>query len=145
MTEACVGFVAAAINCEAPDSLTGRGLYENRALCCYGTSREYREAPSITRGGSRMPELGPYGERTSAIKKGSITFLRATLAPSLNVCSWHFASFAASQYFWSLSGAQRTLIGNRCWIARSLSDLLRTSVGGQHQLASSVRGSRRSS
>ena len=33
------------------DSLTGRGLYENRALCCYGTSREYREAPSITRGG----------------------------------------------------------------------------------------------
>jgi hypothetical protein len=24
---------------------------------------------------------------------------------------WHFAAFSASQYFWSLSGAQRTLIG----------------------------------
>src|SRR5664279_4470463 len=32
----------------------------------YGTSREYREAPSITRGGSRMPELGPYGSMRGA-------------------------------------------------------------------------------
>src|ERR1035437_4932480 len=33
----------------------------HRRWSAYGTSREYREAPSHTRGGSRMPELGPYG------------------------------------------------------------------------------------
>ncbi len=33
----------------------------HRRWSTYGTSREYREAPSNTRGGSRMPELGSYG------------------------------------------------------------------------------------
>src|ERR1019366_7903952 len=33
----------------------------HRRWSAYGTSREYREAPSHTRGGSRMPDFGPYG------------------------------------------------------------------------------------
>src|SRR5450759_1832093 len=33
----------------------------HRRWSAYGTLREYSEAPLHTRGGSRMPELGPYG------------------------------------------------------------------------------------
>ncbi len=33
----------------------------HRRWSAYGKSREHCEAPSNTRGGSRMPELGPYG------------------------------------------------------------------------------------
>ena len=33
----------------------------HRRWSAYGTSREYSEVPLPTRGGSRMPELGPYG------------------------------------------------------------------------------------
>src|ERR1035437_10103912 len=43
---------------------TGCACHTRWSAC--GTSREYREAPLYTRGGSRMPELGPYGSMRGA-------------------------------------------------------------------------------
>jgi hypothetical protein len=55
-----------------------------RRWSAYGRSREYREAPLYTRGGSRMPELGPYGSvRGRAVMRVPTAIIGPSLATAL--------------------------------------------------------------
>ena len=55
----------------------------HRRWSVYGMSGEYRETPSNTRGGSRMPELGPYGSMRGA-RGNSRPYRDQRLARKLN-------------------------------------------------------------